>query len=169
MDKKAIMGMGIRRKVMNKHARWNNCIANQSQSPEYEEGKGTVVAFDDVPSVASIRARLPEYFGDIASNLFAETNYYYDVTKTGIGWHGDTERRIVIGTRFGASEKMLVLWSWFRKDKMVGDILSVKLYEGDMYVMSDYATGHTWKENKKGLTVRHASGPKHTKLKHREQ
>lgn len=88
MDKKAIMGMGKRRKVMNKHARWNNCIAETAQPPEYEEGKGTVVAFDSVPTVANIRVNLYNLLGDIAKNLFAETNYYYDVSKTGIGWHG---------------------------------------------------------------------------------
>lgn len=72
---------------------------------------------------------------------------------------GDTERKIVIGTRFGASEKMPLYFSWFRRDKMVGNKLSITLYKGDLYVMSEGATGHTWKtQPKKELMVRHASG-----------
>lgn len=44
-DKHALM----RGKVVNKHARWNVCIADYSQEPLYEDGKGRVINFTDVP------------------------------------------------------------------------------------------------------------------------
>ena len=33
--------------------------------------------------------------------LMAEGNYYFDTTKCGIGFHGDTERRKVVAVRTG--------------------------------------------------------------------
>jgi hypothetical protein len=37
-----------------------------------------------------IREKLPELFGQKASQLKAEGNYYFDLNKTGVKWHGDS-------------------------------------------------------------------------------
>lgn len=44
-DKKAFM-YG---RVVNKHARWNLCFDDNSRGPAYEEGKGRIVGYDEVP------------------------------------------------------------------------------------------------------------------------
>ncbi len=93
VDKKAHM----KGKVVNKHARWNLCYADASQQADYENKRGTIIDFKAVPQLANIRSRLGTLLGTKASKLFAELNYYYDTRKCGIGYHGDTERRIVIG------------------------------------------------------------------------
>ena len=83
--------LNARRKVVqNKHGRHNNCYANNAQEPDVANGKGTIVAFDAVPVMSEIRSAIPEMFGDDARELFAETNFYPDVTKraVGIGFHG---------------------------------------------------------------------------------
>ena len=79
-----------RQLVQNKHGRYNNCYAEAAQEPDIPKGKGTVVAFGDAPVMAQLRAKLPELLGEEAKDLFAETNYYMDVTdkRVGIGWHG---------------------------------------------------------------------------------
>jgi hypothetical protein len=39
-----------------------------------------------------VRETLPEIIGEKANNLVAEGNYYYDISKCGIGFHGDAIR-----------------------------------------------------------------------------
>lgn len=83
--------LNVKRKlVQNKHGRYNNCYADAAQEPDIANGKGTVVAFGDAPEMAKLQSALPELLGKGAKDLFAETNYYKDVTdkKVGIGWHG---------------------------------------------------------------------------------
>ena len=46
-----------------------------------------------------------------------EGNKYYDTTRTGIGYHGDTERRKVIAFRLGGD--MPLYYQWFLNSKQV--------------------------------------------------
>lgn len=151
VDKKAFM-YG---RVVNKHARYNLCFGEKSQEPDYEEGKGRVIAFDDVPLTKEIKMMLPKYFGEKADNLMAEGNYYYDVNKCGIGFHGDSERKKVIAIRLGA--KLALAYQWYYKNEEVGVRCELELFHGDLYVMSEKATGFDWKR-KNILTLRHAAG-----------
>jgi hypothetical protein len=89
-DKKALM----RGRVVNKHARWNNCYAESSQKADFEKGKGTIISFADTVWMQKMRDALPKLLGDKARNLVAETNHYHDVEACGIGFHGDSERKI---------------------------------------------------------------------------
>ena len=61
--------------------------------------KGTVVAFSDVPCVNYIRSQLPTILGGKAKNLVAEGNCYYDASKCGVAFHGDSERCMVVALR----------------------------------------------------------------------
>jgi alkylated DNA repair dioxygenase AlkB len=151
VDKKAFM-YG---RVVNKISHYNLCFAEQSQEPDYENKKGRVVAFDEVPLLKMIREKLPEYVGEKARNLFAEGNYYYDVKKTGIGYHGDAERKIVIALRLGAS--MPLCFQWYKNSKPVGETKKLMLNDGDVYMMSEKATGNDWK-TRKIYTLRHSAG-----------
>jgi len=75
-----------RGKVLNKHARYNLCFSNESQEPEYEQGKGRIYSFDDLKNLNKLRNDLAD-FGDEFKELEAEANYYY-TRKCYIGWHG---------------------------------------------------------------------------------
>lgn len=146
--------------VQNKHGRLNNCYSDEAQAPEIASGKGTVIAFDDAPMMKALREALPEVLGDEARGLFAETNYYTDVAKkeVGIGFHGDTERRIVIGVRIGRHQ-MPIRFQWFHKSVPVSEETTIHLKDGDIYIMSDKATGHDWLHSSK-VTLRHGVGRK---------
>ncbi len=158
VDKKAFM----KGRVVNKLARWNLCYADFSQEPDYEQKKGTVINFKDVPVLNSIRSNLDKFFGKKAKNLFGELNHYYDVNKCGIGFHGDSERKIVIGLRVGASMKLK--FQWYKGGNPEGNSMSMMLNDGDMYIMSSKAVGHDWKR-RKIYTLRHAAGcEKYTKV-----
>ena len=142
-------------KVVNKKARRNLCYGETSQEPDYEAGKGRIVAFQDLPCTQMVRSQLEEFIGPKAQGLMAEGNYYYDISKCGISWHGDFERKKVIAIRLGAS--MPLHYQWFQQSKPIGQRIPLVLNHGDLYVMSEKATGQDWKIKKKP-TLRHAAG-----------
>lgn len=153
-DKKAFM----KGRVVNKLARYNLNYADMSQEPDYENKKGRIVAFKDAPIVNTIRESLPKFFGEKAQNLFAEGNYYYDLKTTGIGFHGDAERRRVIAVRLGDSSIPLH-YQWFQYSKPIGERIIISLEPGDVYAMSEVAVGTNWLK-KIIPTLRHATGAK---------
>lgn len=146
--------------VRNKHARWNLCFGPYSQEPDYQSGKGRIIQYSDVPHVDIIRKSLPAFFGQKAENLVVEGNYYYDLKKTYIGFHGDSERRKVIAVRLGQSFPLHYQWytpNSAGKVEPIGEPFHFMLNHGDMYVMSEKAVGTDWKSRKEP-TLRHAAG-----------
>lgn len=151
VDKKAFM-YG---RVVNKKARHNLCFGKVSQEPNYSEGLGKVIAFNRVELTNIIRHKIPEFIGDIGNNLQCEANYYYDIKICGIGWHGDSERKKVIGVRLG--ETLPLCFVWYHKGAVCSDILKINVEHGDIYIMSELTTGNNWKK-KNEHTLRHAAG-----------
>jgi hypothetical protein len=160
LDKQAWM----RGRVVNKHARWNLCFDEESRDPDYENKKGRIVGYNNIPVTKMLLSQITRYFGSKAENLKGEGNYYYDKTKCGIGFHGDSERRKVIGIRLGIGESLPLHYQWFRHSEAVGERIVLNLNGGDMYVMSEKAVGTDWKK-KKIYTLRHSTGcQKYTKI-----
>lgn len=151
VDKKAYM-YG---RVVNKNARWNLCFDDFSQEPDYELGKGRIISYDSVPIIKLVYNKFGEYFGDKALNLKGEGNYYYDITKCGIGFHGDSERRKVIALRLGAS--LPIYYQWYKNGERIGNKMEFVLDDGDIYIMSEKSVGTDWKK-KSIYTLRHATG-----------
>ena len=142
-------------RVVQKKARWNLCFADQNRPANYAEGKGTIVSFENVPYLSHVRKQLLSIFPTPIEHLYAEGNYYYDIEKTYIGYHGDTERRIVIGLRLGATFPLQ--YQWFQRSKPVGEATKLEFHHGDMYMMSDKAVGFDWKRSSI-MTLRHGAG-----------
>jgi alkylated DNA repair dioxygenase AlkB len=142
-------------RVVNKNARHNLCFGEEYQAPDYETGKGTIIAFKDVPCLDKIRTKLPEIMGKCAEKLVVEGNYYYDIKKCGIGYHGDTERTKVVGVRLGAT--LPICYQWYHKSKPVGKNMRFEVNHGDIYVMSEKTVGQDWKRSSI-FTLRHAAG-----------
>lgn len=148
-DSKALMWG----RVVNKKARRNLCFSSEAQEPDYENGKGRVVPFDDVPLLSSLRGKVQELVG--CEELQAEGNYYYDLKKCGIGWHGDGERKKVIGVRLG--DPFLLCYRWYQWSKPISEKIEIELGHGDLYIMNEKASGHDWK--KRAIpTLRHSAG-----------
>lgn len=154
-DKKALMGRGEAAIVKNKNARHNLCFADKDQEPDYANGKGRIINFSDfkIPYTLTLRNFLNDILDE--KDLLCEANYYYDVRKTYIGFHGDTERSKVIGVRFGAS--MPLYFQWFYQNQTIGHLCYVILNHGDIYIMSSKAVGNDWKRSSIH-TLRHAAG-----------
>jgi len=151
-----------RKIVQNKLARHNLNFSDTKQISDFENGKGTTVSWKEVPALTKIRSKLEGAFGDKAKNLQCEGNLYYEPKNTGIGYHGDSERKKVIGVRLGKS--MVMHYMWYYNDKPRGLNVSFTLNSGDIYCMSEKAVGTDWRSKpKKQYTLRHAAGaPKYT-------
>ena len=140
-------------RVVNKHARYNLCFADFNQEPDYENGKGRIIKINDVPGLKKINdtiSVLPN-----CNNLKVEGNYYYDIDKCGIGFHGDSERKKVIGVRLGASYP--IVYQWYHKKEPISEIINIPIDSGDIYIMSEKAVGTDWKSSSI-KTLRHAAG-----------
>ncbi len=148
-----------RRVVQNLNARYNLCFSDTRQEADFEAGKGNIFPWDAVPLLASTREALGDAFGDAGKSLQCEGNMYYKHTGqgTGIGYHADAERNKVIGVRIG--ESMSLHFMWFNNFRPRGLNVSVKLYAGDVYCMSEFATGsELWKVKRNFFNLRHAAG-----------
>lgn len=147
------------KKVQNKHARYNLCYGYFSQVADFNNGKGTVVNFDDVPCLNNILSGLNELCEFEEGALVAELNKYYDVGKCGIGPHGDKERLLVICIRLGI--QIPLAYHWYHRHQPVGEQINIELNHGDIYFMSSKAVGKDWMKSSI-YTLRHAAGcPKH--------
>ena len=152
----------------NKWARKNICcVAGREQKPAVYEGKGTIVDLNRVGKVDRGVKILKDYMqkgllgcgssSKVEINV-VEGNRYYDLKKTGIGYHGDTERVVVICFSIGCDNYPLC-WQWFKDGHPVGNNMGVKLNSGDVYIMSEKSVGADWKLRSK-YTIRHAAGAK---------
>lgn len=149
-----------RKIVLDKHARANVCFGAKSVDPNYENKCGRIVGYSKVPNLNSLRTDMKNKLGSKFNNLICEGNRYFDLNKCGIGWHGDAERRKVAAFRLGNS--MYLNYNWFHKTKPFGDTLSLKLNDGDMYIMSEKAVGTDWRKSSI-CTLRHSAGLKDCK------
>lgn len=160
-DTKAFM----RGSVKNKTARHNLMFAdlgdNYKRLPHYESGKGTIYNYNFFPEVRELFRCITSFPSGPPTVI--ECNYYYDVSKTYIGFHGDVERTKVIGVRLGADFPLH--FQWYHRFQKVGHEFSINLSHGDMYMMSSKAVGTDWKSSSK-YTLRHAAGYKHVLDKH---
>ncbi len=147
-------------RVVNKKARHNLIFADFDQEADYENGKGTIINLTKVPYLAHVRKWLPQLVDDEKiqtklHNLIAEANHYYDITKTYIGFHGDLERKVVVGMRLGATFPLY--YQWYQNNEKIGNRIEFSLNNGDIYIMSEKACGF---DGRKRLipTLKHAAG-----------
>ena len=147
-----------RRVVQNKNARYNLNFSDQHQISDFKIGNGTTIAWEEVPILSELRGKIFEAFGKPAEGLKCEGNLYTDITKNnGIGRHGDSERRKVIGVRLG--KRMNMHWTWFYNNRPRGYNASIFLNPGDGYCMSEKTVGTDWMAApKKQYTLRHCAG-----------
>lgn len=146
------------KKVMNKLARLNTMYGPNYQAPDYPNGKGVIVPWPErlttlrttLEGIPAIHALVP------ASGSFnGEGNYYTDVEKCYIGLHGDRERKVVIGLRFG--QPFPLYFQARLKGENVGDPVGIGMEEGAMYILAKDAVGHNCRKRNE-LTWEHCAG-----------
>ena len=158
----------VRGKPMNKRARTNLCfVAGREQEPAVLEGKGSIYDLKKMEvlnkGVERLRKEITDGLIEIGSKTKVEINVvegnrYYNLKNTGIGFHGDTERVVVICISIGC-DNYPMRWQWFKDGMPVGKPIDISLNCGDVYIMSEKAVGADWKLGSK-YTLRHSAGAK---------
>ena len=151
-------------KTMNKRARKNTTFGSRDiqHSPDYKVF--TVNSFARLKYLNKIRTELPRYLGTKAERLNAEGNWYFE-TKSGIGFHGDSERKIVICLCLGTSSILRYCWRMPGMSEKFGKPIDIRVEHGDIYVMSEKATGYDWRFRSKVRVVHAAGSSKYIKHK----
>jgi len=158
----------VRGKRMNKRARTNLCyVADREQEPDVWKGKGRIVDLKKKTAlnqtVDRLRSMIEAGLIEIGSKTKVEINVvegnrYYNLKTTGIGFHGDTERVVVICISIGC-DNYPMRWQWFKDGMPLGNPIDITLNCGDVYIMSEKAVGADWKL-RSIYTLRHAAGAK---------
>jgi len=110
-----------------------------------ESNTKSSISISDVPFLNEFRNKLPLFFGKKALNLNPKANCYH-AQYGGIGYHGDSERNRVICLTLGASMTLRYHWrlpNSIQHELKPNDII---LRHGDVYIMSEKATGSDWKD-----------------------
>ena len=151
-------------RVCEKRIRYNLIFADKEQEPDYEKGKGRVYDFLKLNLLAQVRSNLQDDLLAVSGqniSIVGEGNYYYN-SKCCINYHGDTERKLVMGVRLG--NEMRLLYQWHRGKEMYGEEMEFLLQPGDLYIMSSKAIGNDWKyaarvttKGKNRYALRHAA------------
>ena len=116
----------------------------------------TICGFPSLPHLSKFKASLPKWLGPKAEGLNAEGNLYYH-DKGGIGFHGDAERKIVVCLSLGKESILRYQWRMPGSSEHTLPAIDIPVKHGDVYVMSEKATGHDWRHRSK-VRVVHAAG-----------
>ena len=149
-----------RQKTLNKRARYNIVFSADKDddikhSDDYRQC--SVKSFMSMPYLSKFRDTLPKAFGqEKASNLEAEGNHYYE-DKSGIGFHGDSERKTVICLSLGKPSVLRYQWRLPNSSEHTFTPVDINIGHGDVYLMSEKATGYDWRMRSK-VRVVHAAG-----------
>lgn len=134
-----------RQKTLNKRARLNIVFGDENIKNSSDYKQCSIKSFNDLPMLNKFRKDLPELFGKECENLSAEGNHYHH-NKSNIGFHGDSERKIVICLSLGRSSKLEYQWRMPNSSEQSFESTNIKINHGDIYIMSEKATGFDWKK-----------------------
>ncbi len=145
-----------RKKTLNKRARYNIVYGKEKIEHSKDYQQNSVASFSDLKYLNKFRKRLQLILGQNAKKLNAEGNKYFH-DKAGIGYHGDAERKIVICLSLGKPTILRYHWRLPGSSEHTLEPTDIKLNHGDVYVMSEKATGYDWKSRSK-VRVVHGAG-----------
>ena len=150
-----------RGKTKNKLARHNIVFGDTPITHSEDYKQSTMRTFAELPRLAEARAALGDMFGPRAEGLLAEGNRYYD-RGSGIGLHGDGERPMVLCVSVGAPMVLRYFWrapkAYGQKAHVpYGPPMDLRIGHGDVYLMSEKATGTDWKHISKHRLVHGAA------------
>lgn len=141
--------------VVNTNARYTLCLEDTGKAPEPLNSKAAIIGLNQLPLTKYVRSKLTAYFGSNAKDLRCQGNYYCDLAHGGVGFQAETQSKKVIAVYLGAP--IPLYFQWFKQGKAVGERIKLLLKHGDMYMMSEKATGCDW-NTQTIYTVQHVLG-----------
>jgi alkylated DNA repair dioxygenase AlkB len=146
------------KKTKNKQARYNIVFGDENIQASEDYKTFTIKSFNDLKYLRKLRKKLGKVLGVKAKKLNAEGNFYYS-DKSGIGFHGDAERKIVVCLSLGDPTTLRYCWRESGNSQLYGKPIDIEINHGDIYIMSEKATGFDWRSRSKTRLV-HAAGNK---------
>lgn len=143
-------------KTLQKRARYNVVFGTEGAKASADFKQFTIKAFNEVPLLQAFRESLPTWLGETAQGLSAEGNHYY-CDASGIGFHGDSERKIVICLSLGRTSVLRYHWRFPGSSQHDLPPVDIEVQHGDVYIMSEKATGFDWRSRSHHRLV-HAAG-----------
>jgi hypothetical protein len=122
----------------------------------YDSGSAN---WKEFPEIEKVKRKIEEI--SCRSPMSGQVNWYYDVSKCGLGFHGDSERSVVFGIRLGNTNPMDFSWFEYTKGEgwnKVGKTLTCHLSNGDFYILSSKAVGTDHKKPSASPVLKHAVG-----------
>lgn len=145
-----------RSKTLNKRARYNIVFGKNKIEHSKDYKQCSIAGFSDLKYLNKFRKRLKLVLGNKTKKLNAEGNKYFH-DKAGIGYHGDAERKIVICLSLGKPTTLRYHWRLPGSSDHKFEPTDINLNHGDVYIMSEKATGYDWKSRSK-VRVVHSAG-----------
>lgn len=141
-----------RSKTLNKRARYNIVFGKNKVEHSKDYKQCSIARFSDLKYLNKFRKRLKLILGNKANKLNAEGNKYFH-DEAGIGYHGDAERKIVICLSLGKPTTLRYHWRLPGSSEHTLESTDINLNHGDVYIMSEKATGWDWKLRSKVRVV----------------
>lgn len=138
-DKKVL----LRNKVVNRIGKYAITIDNFPEEPNYEQGQYRVISYDSLPKTNKLKNKLSLVFNQDA--LECQGEYYCDQEKLKLKYQGSKVNNMMC-VHLGNSIQLS--YKWFFANKPVSDDMKIILEHGDLYIMSEKATGHDYKLKK---------------------
>ena len=145
---------------MNKQARYNVVFGPDEIAHDASYEQPTVHSLSRLPRLDAVRSALPHWLGAKANDLYAEGNHYFE-RQSGIGFHGDAERKIVICLSLGSSSVLRYQWRQPGESAPFGPPVDLHVHHGDVYIMSEKATGFDWRKRSLYRVVHGAGASKY--------
>lgn len=145
-----------RQQTVQRHSRRSLYFAERGMPHSRDYRRRTVVALETVPELRRFLAQLPAWFGKKAAGLRVKANRYCARTG-GIGFHGDAERNRVLCLSLGAPMTLRYHWRPPHSCEHRFAPIDIHLRHGDVYIMSEKATGNDWHHVER-MRVVHAAG-----------
>ena len=149
------------KKTKNKQARYNTVFGPDDRPPNEDYSEYTICGFPRLPHLDRFRRRLPALLGPRAEGLNAEGNLYFH-GKAGIGYHGDAERKVVVCLSLGRESLLRYHWRLPGSSEHTLAPIDIRVGHGDVYIMSEKATGHDWRFRSRVRLVHAAGHSKYT-------
>jgi len=114
--------------------------------------RGTMYNINKIPSLLNIKNSLRSI---LPCNFVVEASHFYDNEKSHKLFNHEKDKRCVTGLHLG--EPMNINFKWYHKSIKCCDNFSIELNHGDIYIMSNIASGSV-KDNVTKLFLKHSFG-----------
>lgn len=137
-DKKVL----LRNKVVNRVGKYVISINNEAQEPNYEQGQYRVVSYNELEDLKVVKNNLEKI---AKHHLLCRGDYNYNHEKLKLKYQGGKVNNMMC---IHLGDPIQLSYKWFFSNKPVSESTGFTLNHGDLYIMSEKATGHDYKLKK---------------------